>query len=124
MTISFDNLDGEYEVITQTSDGGGPFTVKGDGITVIKNGQTYRKDKNGCIWESAFSVLGPDKVELQSTIDPSHADAFILDEKGNPTKSLVTFKSVLDGKIVDGKIILTGTIKHGKEITHLTMKQR
>jgi len=124
MPISFENLDGQYEVSSETSYGG-PFVVNGDGITVVKNGLTYRKDKKGNIWESSFSIIGKDKVEIESTVDPSHAgpDAFILDEKGNPTKSIVTFKSVLDGKIENGKIILSGVIKHGNETTRLTMKQ-
>ena len=124
MPISLETIDGQYEVSSETSYGG-PFHVNGDGITVVKNGLTYRKDKNGCIWESSFSVIGPDKIQMESTVDPSHAgdDAFILDEKGNPTKGIVTFKSVLDGKIENGKIILSGTIKHGNETTRLTMKQ-
>jgi len=124
MSISFENLDGQYEVSSETSYGG-PFVVNGDGITIVKNGLTYRKDKKGFIWESSFSIIGPDKVQLESTVDPSHVgdDAFILDEKGNPTKGIVTFKSILDGKIENGKIILSGEIKHGDETTRLTMKQ-
>lgn len=123
MAISFENLDGEYDVTSETSEGGA-YIVNGDGVTTIKNGLTYRKDKNGHIWESAFSIIGPGKVAMESTVDPSHADVFILDEKGNPTKSIVNFKTILDAKLIDGKVILTGTIKHGKETTNLTMKQR
>src|ERR1700756_4423982 len=120
MPVSFENLDGEYDVISETSDGG----VNGDGHTTIKNGLTYRKDKKGHIWESSFSVIGPDKVAMESTVDPSHIDAFILDEKGNPTKSIVNFKTILEAKFIDGKIIMSGVIKHGKETTKITMKQR
>ena len=69
MPISYETLDGQYEVSSETSYGG-PFIVNGDGVTVIKNGLTYRKDNKGCIWESSFSVIGPDKVQLESTIDP------------------------------------------------------
>lgn len=122
MPITIDQLDGQYEVRSETSQGG-PFVVNGDGMTVIKNGMTYRKDKNGCIWESTFTIIGPDKVEIESTIDPSHADAFILDAKGNPTKSIVTYKSVLDAGLVDGKVVLSGSIQHGTETTRLTMRQ-
>ena len=124
MPISLEALDGQYEVSSETSYGG-PFHVNGDGITIVKNGLTYRKDKNGCIWESSFNVVGQDKIEIESTVDPSHAgdEAFILDQQGNPTKGIVTFKSVLDGTIVGGKIVLSGVIKHGKETTRLTMKQ-
>jgi len=122
MTITFDELDGQYEVRSETNYGG-PFWLKGDGITVVKNGLTYRKDKGGCIWESAFSVIGEDKVQIESTVDPSHAgdDVFILDEKGNPTKGIVTYKSVLEARIANGKLVLSGAIQHGAETTRLTM---
>lgn len=123
MPVSFENLDGEYDVFSETSEGG-PYVVNGDGVTTVKNGLTYRKDKKGYIWESSFSVIGEGKVAMESTVDPSHANAFVLDEKGNPTKSIINFKTVLDAKIVDGKIVLSGTIQHGKETTRLTMKQR
>jgi hypothetical protein len=123
MAVSFANLDGEYEVFSETSDGG-PYVVNGDGVTTVKNGLTYRKDNKGYIWESSFSVIGPDKIAMESTVDPSHADVFILDEKGNPTKGIVNFKTILDAQLVDGKIIMAGTIKHGNETTKLTMKQR
>ncbi len=124
MLISLENLDGDYEVLSETSYGG-PFHLKGDGVTTIKNGLTYRKDKKGYIWESSFSVIGRNQVQIESTVDPSHAgdDAYITDEKGNPTKGIVTYKSVLEGKIVDDKIVMSGTIKHGDEITRLTMMQ-
>jgi len=124
MPISLDDLDGEYNVKSETSQNG-PFSVKGDGTTTIKNGMTYRKDANGCIWESAFSVIGPDKVQIESTVDPSHAgeDVYILDPKGNPTKSIVTYRSVLDAGLEDGKVILSGTIDHAGSTTHLVMKK-
>ncbi len=124
MPITLEDLDGEYQVISETSQGG-PFVVNGDGTTLIKNGLTYRKDDKGCIWESAFSVIGEGKVKIESTVDPSHAGAniYILDEKGNPTKSIVTYKSVLDAKRVDGKIVLSGIIEHGNESTRLMMKK-
>ncbi len=124
MPISLENLDGQYDVSSETSYGG-PFFVNGDGVTIIKNGLTYRKDKNGFIWESAFSVVGGDKVEIESTVDPSHAgdSAFIVDQQGNPTKGIVTYKSVLDVKSVNGKIVMSGMIKHGKDTTRLVMKQ-
>jgi len=124
MPITFEDLDGEYEVRSATSQGG-PFVVNGDGVTVVKNGMTFRKDKNGLIWESAFSVIDENKVKVESTVDPSHStsDKFILDENGNPTKAIVTYKSVLDAAIVDGKLVLSGVIKHGKDMTRLTMKK-
>ncbi len=124
MPISLSELDGQYEVTSETSYGG-PFFVNGDGITIVKNGLTYRKDNKGFIWESAFSVIGEDRVKIESTVDPSHAGdgVFILDQQGNPTKGIVIFKSVLDAAIVDGRIVLSGVIKHGKETTRLTMRK-
>jgi hypothetical protein len=122
MPITLDELDGQYQVHSETSQDG-KFIVNGDGLTTVKDGFTYRKDKNGCIWESSFSIAGPNKVEIESTIDPSHADTFILDEKGNPTKSMVRYRTILNVETVDGKIILSGTVEHGTETTRLTMKK-
>jgi hypothetical protein len=124
MPITLEKLDGEYEVRSETSYGG-PFHLNGDGLTIIKNGLTYRKDKAGFIWESAFSIIAGDQVQIESTVDPSHAgdNAFITDEKGNPTKGIVTYKSVLNAKIVNDKIVMNGDIKHGTETTRLTMTQ-
>lgn len=122
MAINLDDLDGHYDVHSETSYGG-PFWLKGDGTTEIKNGLTYRKDKAGCIWESSFSVIGENRVQIESTVDPSHADdsMYITDEKGNPTKSIVTYKSILEATMADGRIVLSGEIRHGKEVTRLTM---
>ena len=122
MTITMDELDGKYEVRSETSDGG-PYVLNGDGLTEIKNGLTYRKDKNGFIWESSFSIAGTDKVQMESTIDPSHAgaDKFIKDEKGNPTKSMMTFRSMMEVKRENGRLVLVGEIQHGGVSTRLTM---
>ena len=124
MLTSLKNLDGSYKIQSKTSYGG-PFGLEWDNITTIKNGLTYRKDKKDHIWESSFSIIDNNQVEIKSTIDSSHAgeNAYITDEKGNPTKSIVTYKSIMDVKIIEGKIIISGTIKHGTEITHLTMTQ-
>ena len=124
MSITLSDIDGKYIVYSETSDGG-PFTVKGDGMTEIKNGQTYRKDDKGCIWESAFSVLNDDEIQIESTVDPSHApgDIYIKDENGNPTKGMITYRSVLKAKVVEGKIVMDGEIRHGSDVTRLTMKQ-
>lgn len=122
MSLSLEELDGKYHVHSETSQGG-PFVVNGDGETEIRNGLTYRKDKNGYIWESAFTILGPGQVQMESTIDPSHAgsDHFIKDEKGNLTKSMMTYKTVLDVSNENGQIVLKGTITHGGETTRLTL---
>ncbi|MFH1157503.1 MAG: hypothetical protein V1721_01245 [Pseudomonadota bacterium] len=124
MPITLESLDGSYEVQSETSYGG-PFHLKGDGITTVKNGLTYRKDAKGYIWESSFSVIGKNHVQIESTVDPSHAGegAYITDEKGNPTKGIVTYKSILDARVVNGKIVMSGIIKHGAETTRLTLTQ-
>lgn len=124
MGLTLEELDGKYHVHSETSQNGSP-AVNGDGETEIKNGLTYRKDKNGFIWESAFSIIGPNKVQMESTIDPSHAgsDKFIKDEKGNLTKGMMTYRSLLDASHDNGKLVLKGTISHGDETTHLTMKK-
>lgn len=125
MTIKMEDLDGTYDVTSETSYGG-PFHVNGDGVTTVKNGLTYRKDKNGCIWESSFSVVDEGQVQLESTVDPSHVEGgmHIVDAQGNPTSGMVTYKSVLNAKKIDGKIIMSGEIQHGANTTRLTMKQQ
>lgn len=124
MPITIEELDGTYEIFTETSDGG-PYILNGDGKTEVRNGLTYRKDKNGFIWESAFSISG-DKVQMESTIDPSHArgpDSFVKDEKGNPTKGMITYRSVMEVKR-DGKYIeLCGEIHHAGSVTRIIMKK-
>lgn len=122
MGLTVEELDGKYDVTSETSDGG-PYVLNGDGTTEIRNGQTYRKDKNGYIWESAFSIEG-DKVRMESTIDPSHAegdDKFIKDEKGNPTRSMMTYHAILDVARDGDTLVLKGEIKHGNISTRLTM---
>lgn len=119
-----EELDGKYEVFSQKI-GGGKTVPDGDGTTVIRNGLTYRKDKNGFIWESAFTIAGTDSVQMESTIDPSHAgaDKFIKDEKGNLTKGMLTYRAILQATRVDGRLVLEGDIKHGGEVTRLTLKK-
>lgn len=122
MAITMEELDGKYDVRSETSDGG-PYILNGDGTTEIKNGLTYRKDKNGFIWESAFRIEG-DKVHMESTIDPSHAtgpDSFIKDEKGNPTKGMMTYKSVMEVTRVNGRLVLSGDVNHGPVVTRLIL---
>ena len=122
MSLTLDQLDGKYIVHSETSQNGA-FVVNGDGETEIKNGLTYRKDKNGFIWESAFSIIGPDTVEMESTLDPSHADKYVTDNKGNPTKSMMTYKTVLTAHHHNSRLSLKGTIMHGNETTRLTLEK-
>jgi hypothetical protein len=122
MPITLEELDGKYQV-TSRKVGNSDNVPDGDGMTEVKDGLTYRKDKNGFIWESSFTIAGPDKVQMESTIDPSHAggDKFIKDEKGNPTKAMLTYRAMLNATRENGKLILSGEIKHGGEVTQLTM---
>lgn len=124
VAITIEELDGKYEVFSQKI-GGGTNVPDGDGTTEIRNGLTYRKDKNGFIWESAFTIAGADQVQMESTIDPSHAgaDKFIKDEKGNLTKGMLTYRAILNATRDNGKLVLKGDINHGGEITRLTLKK-
>lgn len=124
MTITLEELDGKYEVYSERV-GDGHNIPNGDGTTEIRNGLTYRKDKNGFIWESAFTLAGSDMVQMESTIDPSHAgaDKFIRDEKGNLTKGMLTYRAMLQASRDNGRLILKGDINHGGEVTRLIMKK-
>jgi hypothetical protein len=122
MSLTLAELDGKYEVRSKSPDGK-PYTVDGDGVTEIRNGLTFRKDKNGLIWESAFTILSDHEVRMESTVDPSHAAnaTYLQDEKGNLTSAMVNFRSVLAAKHENGRLTLSGIIEHGGEKTHLTL---
>lgn len=121
MPITMDELDGRYEIRTETSESG-PYALDADGVTDVKDGMTWRKDKNGFIWESAFTIIDG-AVLMQSTLDPSHAPSgkFITDEKGNPTKSIMTYKTVMTVGRDQGRLTLSGEIRHGATVTRVTM---
>jgi len=120
--LTTEELDGKYRVDSGTASGG-VIVVNGDGETEIRNGLTYRKDKNGFVWESVFTVVGPDKVQIESTVDPKSApaDKFLKDARGNLTTEVVTYRGVLDVAKIDGKLVMKGTIRHGDETTCLTL---
>ena len=122
MGMKLEELDGKYEIRSETSDGG-PYRINGDGVTEVKGGRTYRKDQNGFIWESTFSISGKDKVLLESTLDPSLADEdfFIKDNKNNLTREKVTYKGELIVRTERGRLTLRGEIKHGIVTTRITM---
>jgi hypothetical protein len=122
MSFSVDDLEGKYIVKSETSDGG-PYIVNGDGETEIRNGLTFRLDRNGFIWESSFSVMGPKLVLMESTLDPSRAgdDAYIKDEKGNPTKAIVTYRTVLEVGYESDRLVMEGIIEHGGETTRVKL---
>lgn len=122
MPLTLDILDGTYEVRSQAQ--AGPRLIpNGDGETVIANGMTFRKDDHGLIWESTFTIIDENSVEMVSTVDPSHAaeDTFVIDDKGNPTKGMVTYKSMLTATTEDDRLVLRGEIHHGGSVTALAM---
>jgi hypothetical protein len=120
--ITAADLEGEYEITSETSDGG-PYKINSDGRTEIKQGRTYRKDKNGYVWESIFTIIGPGRVELLSTLDPSFSDEdnFIKDNKNNLTREPVTYKGELLAQNERGRLVLTGEIRHGIVSTRIRM---
>jgi hypothetical protein len=122
--ITPEELEGRYEVRTETSDGG-PYHINGDGITEIKDGRTWRKDDRGFVWESVFSVAGRNTVHLETTLDPSGADedAFIKDNKNNLTRGPVTYRGDLIARRENGRLILSGEIRHGIVTTRVTLKK-
>ena len=122
MTIKPEDLDGKYEIRSETSDGG-PYLINGDGVTEVKEGRTYRKDKNGYIWESRFKITGKDRIALESTCDPSLADEdlYIKDNKNNLTREKVTYKGDLVARTEFGRLVLRGEIRHGVVTTRITM---
>ena len=128
MQLTLDTLDGKYSVHSHApgnddAPGADGVIVNGDGETVIQNGLTFRKDANGFIWESSFTILNDHQVKMESTVDPSHGDsaAFVVDAKGNLTKSMVTYSTVLDASFENGALTLRGEITHSGGITALTM---
>jgi hypothetical protein len=120
MALTLEELDGKYEIHSERVEGGSTVP-DGDGVTEIRNGLTFRKDKNGFIWESSFTPSGPDKVLMESTIDPSHADKFLKDEKGNLTKAMLTYRATLNVSREGGRLVLKGDVNHAGEVTRLTM---
>lgn len=122
MPIQLEDLDGKYDIRSETSDGG-PYLINGDGVTEVKDGRTYRKDKNGYIWESRFQIIGKDKVLLESTLDPSLADEdlYIKDNRNNLTREKVTYKGELIVRTEFGRLVLRGEIRHGIVTTRITM---
>lgn len=117
-------LEGRYEIRTETSDGG-PYHINGDGITEIKDGRTWRKDEKGLVWESQFTVAGRNTVRLETTLDPSGADedTFIKDSKNNLTREPVTYRGELVARQENGRLVLSGEIRHGIVTTRVTMKK-
>ncbi len=128
MSLTIEQLDGTY--LLQTSAVGGPHPSAGyehliiptGARALIENGMSYSKHPNGFIWETQFAIIGADTIEMISTVDPSHADAdaFVADEKGNLTKSLVTYRTQLDVREENSALVLSGEIVHAGGVTQVT----
>lgn len=117
-------LDGLYQVSSTTSYQG-PLEMKSDGTTVIKDGQTHRRDKANCLWTSTFTVLNDEEVEMVSVADPTDADAdfSLLRPDGSPSRQPVTYKTTLKLARRGDKIQMTGQIEYGGEVTFITMRR-
>lgn len=122
MNLTLDMLDGRYHVHVETSGESLPPSFRpyldlldGDTDAVIANGMTYRKDDKGFIWESQFTIIDDSHVEMVTVVDPSHAaaDIFLIDDKGNPTKGMITYKALLKAGDNNGVLVLEGRISHG-----------
>ena len=117
-------LDGQYQ-ITSTSSYQGPLEMRSDGITVIKNGQTSRRDKANCLWTSTFRILNDTEVEMVSVADPTDADAdfSLLRPDGSPSRQPVTYTTILKLMRKGDKVQLSGQIEYGGNITFITMRR-
>lgn len=122
MSLTLEILDGTYRMRSQATNGNA-LIPDDDGDTVIHNGMNFHKDANGFIWESHFTILNHEQVEMVTTVDPSHGGsaAFLIDASGNPTKGMVTYKAVLNAHREGATLILRGDIHHSGSITSITL---
>lgn len=117
-------LDGTYRVITVSSYDG-PIERKSDGVTEIRNGQTNRRDDSDILWTSTFTVMDDGQVKMVSVADPTEArnDAALIRPDGTPTRSPVTYESVMKLSRKGDRIQMSGQIQYGNEIVILTMRR-
>lgn len=125
MQLTLEILDGTYNVRIHAKNGQG-LIPNGDGQTVIHNGMNFHKDTKGFIWESHFTILNDHQIEMITTVDPSHGGsaAFLIDASGNPTKSMVTYQTVLEASQENGVLLLQGDIHHSDSTTHITLAKK
>ena len=119
------DLDGTY-LITTTSSYQGPLRKQSDGITEIKDGQTFRIDDVGCEWNSTFSIISDSEVKMVSIADPTNApsDFALTRTNGSPTREPVTYETTLKLQRKDDRIQMSGQIQYGDEIIFLTMRKK
>ena len=117
-------LDGTYIVSTTISDQAQQH--KSDGETIINNGQTCRYDDVNCKWTSTFAIINEAEVKMTSIADASdaNADFFLIGEGGVPTRSPVTFTSILKLARKGEKVQISGQVDHGGDLVFITMRKK
>jgi len=117
-------LDGQYSV-TSTTSYQGPLEMKSDGLTEIRNGQTHRRDEANCLWTSTFKIISDTEVEMTSVADPTDADPdfSLLRPDGSPSRSPVTYVTMLKYARKGDRIQLSGQIEYGGNVTFITMRK-
>ncbi len=117
-------LDGTY-FVSSTSNYDGLAERKSDGATEIRDGKTERRDSNNVLWSSSFEVRSETEVEMTSVADADDAplDFYLTKPDGTPTRSPVTYKSVLKLARKDERIQMSGQIEYGNEIVFLTLRK-
>jgi len=110
-------LDGQYRV-TSTSSYQGPLEMKSDGITVITNGQTLRRDDANCLWASTFTIINDAEVEMVSIADPREADGdFSLIRPDGSYRTIL--KLARKGDLIQ----MSGQIEYAGTVTFITMRK-
>lgn len=118
------DLDGRYQVNSTTSYQG-PLEMKSDGITIIENGQTHRRDKANCLWTSTFNIVNESEVEMVSLADPTDADAdfSLIRPDGSPCREAVTYRTILKLSRKGDRVQMSGQIEYAGNITFITMRK-
>lgn len=132
MLLTLEKIDGTYLLETAVVGAAHPdvgyehLIIPPGAHVLIENGMSYSKHPNGYIWETHFEIIGDDVVKMISTVDPSHAgaSAFVVDDKGNLTKSLVTYRTTLAAQQNGDGLILSGEIHHFGGVTSVTFTKR
>lgn len=117
-------LDGTYQISTVTNYDG-PLERKSDGITEIRNGQTFRTDSNKVKWTSTFTIMNNKQIKMVSVADPTDAagDFALNRPDGSPTREPVTYESILRYARKEDKIQMSGQIEYGNEIIFITLRK-
>jgi len=124
MCMNTISLDGKYQV-TSTSSYDGPLQRKSDGITEIRDGKTSRVDDNKVVWNSSFTVINENEVEMISIADPTAAqgDFALTRPNGSLTREPVEYQTILKLGRKGERIQMSGRIEYGDEVVLLTMRK-